>query len=163
MFVTLPLAFSRLPYGTLAAAAFFLLLAIAAFASAISMLELPVGLLERQFSLSRSVATVFSSLACGALGLLTIFSFNVWGTWYPLSSLGFTKATVFDLLDQLTSNTLLPIASFALAIFGGWVVSPALFATELQLGATGVAFIRILLRYVVPLAIAAASFAAVRF
>jgi SNF family Na+-dependent transporter len=37
----LPLAFSRLPFGTLAAATFFVLLAVAAFASAISMLELP--------------------------------------------------------------------------------------------------------------------------
>lgn len=43
MFVTLPLAFARLPFGTPAALAFFALLAIAALASAVSLLEIARG------------------------------------------------------------------------------------------------------------------------
>ena len=45
VFVTLPLAFAQMPFGTLAAFGFFLLLFVAALASAISMLELVVALL----------------------------------------------------------------------------------------------------------------------
>jgi neurotransmitter:Na+ symporter, NSS family len=102
-------------------------------------------------------------LNCGALGLISVLSFSLWSEWYPLAFIGLSKATIFDLLDQLTSDVLLPIGCFALAPFGGWVMSPALFATELQLGPLGMAFVRTLLRYIAPLAIAAASFAAVRF
>ena len=163
MFVTLPLAFAHLPFGTLAATAFFVLLAIAALASAISLLEMPVAFLQRCFAYSRRPATAISALSCGSLGLLSVLSFNLWAQWYPLASIGFPRATVFDLLDQLTSNMLLPIGSFALALFGGWVISPALFATELELSPVGIAFVRTLLRYIVPLAIVAASFAAVQF
>jgi NSS family neurotransmitter:Na+ symporter len=44
VFVTLPLAFARMPFGDVAAVAFFALLFVAALASAISLLELAVAL-----------------------------------------------------------------------------------------------------------------------
>ena len=163
MFVTLPVAFARLPFGTLAATAFFILLTIAALASAISMLEMPVAFLQRALACSRLVATAASASACGAVGLLSVLSFNLWADWHPLASIGFSNATVFDLLDQLTSNLLLPIGGFALAVFGGWVIPPGLLAGELGVGPVGISLIRTLLRYVIPLAIGAASIAAVRF
>ena len=163
MFVTLPLAFARLPFGTPVAAAFFVLLAVAGLASAISMLEMPVALLQRRIACSRGFATAVSALACWALGLLSVLSFSVWADWYPLAAVpGLAKAGVFDLLDLLTSNMLLPAGSFALALFGGWVVPASLFAEELRLGPAGVAVIRVLLRYIAPCAIAAASLATLR-
>ena len=164
MFVTLPLAFARLPFGTLAATAFFVLLAVAGLASAISLLEMPVAFLQRRTACSRRFATVASALACWVLGLFSALSFNVWSDWFPLASIpGFARASVFDLLDQLTSNMLLPAGSFALALFGGWAIPTSLFAEELRLGPTSIAVIRALLRYVVPCAIAAASLAPLLF
>ncbi len=162
-FVTLPLALSRLPFGTPAAAMFFALLAVAAFASAISMLEPPTAFLERRAGYSRPVATLVAAGSCGLVGLLSVLSFNLSDAWHPLATIGFTDATVFDLFDELTSNVLLPIGSFALALFGGWAISSALFVEQLQFGAFGATSLRALLRYVVPLAIGAASIAAVRF
>ncbi len=47
MFVTLPLAFARVPLGASAAIAFFVLLSLAALASAMSLLEMPVALVHR--------------------------------------------------------------------------------------------------------------------
>jgi neurotransmitter:Na+ symporter, NSS family len=163
IFVTLPLAFSKLPFGTFAAVMFFVLVAVAAIASAISMLELPVSFLEQRLAFSRGSATVVSAFSCGLIGLVSVLSFNVWANWYPLASIGLTNVTVFDLLDQLTSNILLPIGSFAIAIFGGWIISSRLLADELRLSALGGALTRVLLRYIVPLAIVIASVAAVRF
>lgn len=163
-FVTLPLAFSSLPFGTLAAATFFVLLAVAAFASAISMLELPTAFLKQRLACSRPVATSIAAASCGLFGMLSVLSFNLWAGWHPLAAIGFSDATAFDLLDELTSNLLLPVGSFALALFGGWVVSPVLFRDELRFGAFGAACLRrALLRFVAPFAIAAASVAAVRF
>ena len=164
MFVTLPLAFARLPFGAPVATAFFVLLAVAGLASAISMLEMPVAFLQRRTPCSRRFATVTSALVCWALGLFSVLSFNLWADWFPLASVpGLARASVFDLLDQLTSNMLLPAGSFALALFGGWVIPASLFAEELRFGPTAIAVIRVLLRYIVPCAIAAASLAPLRY
>jgi NSS family neurotransmitter:Na+ symporter len=87
----------------------------------------------------------------------------VWAHWYPLGSLGSAQATFFDVLDQVTSNMLLPIGGLALAIFGGWIVPKDLLVAELQFGQVGIFLFRTLLRYVAPVAIAATSVAMLRF
>ena len=163
MFVTLPLAFARLPFGTVAAVIFFVLLAVAALASAVSLLELPAALVRRLLRCSRGLATAITAIACAVLGLLSVFSFNILSTWRPLAAIGLQQATFFDLLDDLTSNVLVPIAGFGLALFGGWIMAPAVLAAELHLTRIGAGLLRVLLRVVVPLAVAAAAFAAVHF
>lgn len=160
VFVTLPLAFARMPLGTLAALAFFVLLFVAALASAISMLELTVALLTRATRWSRARATWLAAGACGAGGLATVFSFNLWSGWHPLGFLpAFAGYTAYDLLDHLTSNVMLPIGGFALSLFAGWALPQAVLAEELRLGARGARLLRGLLRYVVPPVIAAAALA----
>jgi NSS family neurotransmitter:Na+ symporter len=64
---------------------------------------------------------------------------------------------VFDSLDHLASNVLLPLGGLGLALFGGWVVPPRLLAAELRLGPTAGRAIVLLLRYVAPVGIIAAS------
>lgn len=160
VFVTLPLAFARMPFGIWAAVAFFVLLAVAALGSAISMLEMPVALLRRWLGWSRPAATLFAASLCWFVGLGSVLSFNLWAGWFPLAAApGLAKATIFDLLDHLTSNVLLPIGGFALAVFGGWAIPAKLLADEIGFGATTTRIIRILLRYVVPLGIAVATLA----
>ena len=155
MFVTLPLAFAHLPFGVLAAIVFFVLLGIAALASAISLLEMTVAFLQRR-GWSRMFATVISASSCWVVGLASVLSFNLWKDWFPLGSIpAFERATIFDLLDQLTSNILLPAGGLALAIFGGWVLSAQILTEELYLSPQGVTVLRSVLRYVVSFAIAA--------
>jgi NSS family neurotransmitter:Na+ symporter len=161
VFVTLPLAFADMPLGTAAAIAFFVLLFVAAWASAISMLELCVALLTRSRGWRRATATWCAAAVCFTAGIASVLSFNLLADWHPLGALpAFATATVFDLLDHLTSNLLLPLAGFALALFCGWVLPDRLFREELQLGTRGGWLLRKLLRYVVPPAIAAVSLAA---
>jgi NSS family neurotransmitter:Na+ symporter len=163
LFVTVPLAFARLPLGTLAAAGFFVLLALAALASAISLLEMPVSWLAHRTNWPRARATAIAAAACWLLGLASILSFNRWAAWYPLADVpGLAKATLYELIDQLTSNALLPVGGLALALFGGWVIPPRLLAEELRLGITGTVVVRALLRYVAPIGIAAATVVSVR-
>jgi neurotransmitter:Na+ symporter, NSS family len=163
MFVTLPLAFARLPFGALAALAFFALLVIAALASAVSLLELPTAFLQTRLSWPRPLATAVAAGTCAALGLVSILSFNRWADWHPLGAIGFEKATAFDLMDGLTSNVSLPLAGFGLAVFGGWVMIPGLIASELHLGRLGMAIMRGLLRFIIPVAVAATALVLVRF
>ena len=158
VFVTLPIAFARMPLGALVATAFFVLLAVAALASAISLLEMPVALLRRLAGWSRRRAAWTAAFACWFCGLATVMSFSIWADWYPLGAIQvFAKSTVFDLLDHLTSNVMLPLGGFLLALFSGWIVSPRLLSDELMLGSAAARWLILLLRYVVPAGIAAAT------
>ena len=160
VFITLPLAFSHLPLGAAASIAFFTLLLVAAIGSAISFLELAAAPLQHVLKCSRTTATVACGAICWTIGIATVLSFNVWAEWFPLSFLpGFARATWFDLIDHLTSNVLLPIGGFGIAIFVGWAVPRSMVAQELGLGAAVLNALYVLLRYVVPAGIAIASVA----
>jgi NSS family neurotransmitter:Na+ symporter len=121
---------------------------------------MPVALLTRAYHWPRPLATAVAAISCWALGLVSVLSFNNWADWYPLQSIpGLSQVGAFALLDGLTSNILLPAGGFALAVFGGWVVPERVLAEELQLRPRASAALRFLLRYVVPLGIAAATVA----
>ena len=158
MFVTLPLDFARVPLGAPAAIAFFVLLSLAALASAMSLLEMPVALVHRGLGWSRRRAALVAGAFCWALGLASVLSFNVWAGWHPLAWLpGLATLTVFGALDHVTSNVLLPVGGLGLALFGGWVMPARLLAAELRLGPGTARAIVLLLRYVAPAGIIAAS------
>ena len=156
LFVTLPLGFASMPLGGLMAGAFFLSLFVAALASALSMLEMPVSLLCRRFGLKRPLASALAALVAWSVGLLTVFSFSRGSGWQPVAGL-----SVYELIDQLTSNVMLPLGGLGLAVLGGWIVPAALIEDELRLGARRTALLRWCLRYPVPLGILAATLAPV--
>lgn len=156
VFVTLPLAFARMPLGGAAAVAFFVLLFVAALASAISLLELVVALLMRRTGWSRLRATLAGAGTCFVAGIATVLSFNHWADWHPLQGVaGFDRATFFDLLDWLTSNLLLPLVGLAIALFAAWRAPASLLTVEPGLGRAGGASLRFVLRWVVPPAVVA--------
>jgi NSS family neurotransmitter:Na+ symporter len=160
VFITLPLAFSHMPLGTAASIAFFALLLIAAIGSAISFLELATAPLQHALKCSRTAASIACGVACWALGIATVLSFNIWAEWFPLAAVpGFARATWFDLIDHLTSNVLLPIGGFGIAVFVGWAVPKSMVGHELGLGAPMLTALYVLLRYVVPIGIATATIA----
>lgn len=77
MFQTLPIAFGQLPGGVIIGTAFFVLVAIAAWSSAISLAEPAVAwAVEKGFSRSRATTTV--CILAWTLGLGTVMSFNDW-------------------------------------------------------------------------------------
>jgi NSS family neurotransmitter:Na+ symporter len=158
VFTTLTIAFARMPFGTIAAAAFFALLLVAGLGSGISFLELAVAPLQNRLGWSRARASVISAAACWVTGLATVLSFNLWAAWFPLAAVPlFATATIFDLIDHLTSNLLLPLGGLGLAVFAGWVMPKQVLAEELGLEGRGLAILRWLLRYAVPIGIVAAT------
>ena len=68
---------------------------------------------------------------------------------------------MFDLLDYLTSNILLPIGGLAIAVFAGWALPERMLVEQLGLGPGGGRILRIILRYVAPAVIAASAASAV--
>jgi len=160
VFITLPLAFSHMPLGTAASIAFFALLLVAAIGSGISFLELATTPLQHALRCSRTAASIACGVICWTLGIATVLSFNAWAEWFPLSFIpGFARATWFDLIDHFTSNVLLPVSGFGIAVFVGWALPRSMIAAELGLRRRALSVLYTLLRYIVPLGIAAASIA----
>ena len=155
LFVTLPLSFADMPMGAVMAGAFFLSLFVAALASALSMLEMPVSLICRRFGLARPLATAAGRAHGLGDGPADRVSPSVCGpAGRPIAGV-----SVYELIDQLTSNLLLPLGGLGLAVLGGWIVPAALIESELRLGARWTAILRWTLRYPVPLGIVAAGVA----
>jgi NSS family neurotransmitter:Na+ symporter len=152
MFLTLPIAFGALPFGDLVGAAFFLLLFVAALASAISLVEVVAAPLMRATGLSRHKAAFLIGLAAWIGGLPAMLSFNLWADVRPLAWLdGFAHLGLFDAVDGITSNLMLPACGLALSIFAGWMMPERLYEAELGRATRRLDMIlRFLLRWVVP-------------
>lgn len=157
IFMTLPIAFGAMPYGTFFATLFFVMLFVAAFGSAISLLEPTVATLMEQFKLSRVKAVVFSTGLGLVLMIPSLLSFNLLEKVFPLESIPiFEKKTIFDLIDYVTANILLPLSGLLISIFVAWRMKREHTCDELGLG-DGLVYRSwlFLMRYVVPLSIVA--------
>jgi neurotransmitter:Na+ symporter, NSS family len=155
IFITLPIAFGQMPMGALFGAVFFLLVLVSALTSSIAILEPMVSWAEEHDWLRRGPAAVIAGVAAWAVGLATVFSFNLWAGWFPLGRFErFRASTVFDLIDYLTSNLLLPLGGMLIAVFVGWVLSSETARQELGVvdGRSFRAW-RFTLRFVTPIAV----------
>jgi NSS family neurotransmitter:Na+ symporter len=148
VFEVLPLAFGHIPGGTLFASVFFLLLLFAAWTSAISLVEPAVAWLVENNGLNRVTAATLVGVAVWLLGLLTLLSFNLWSDFKPLAGM-----TLFDMLDYLTSNIMLPLGGLLIALFAGYFMPGAISREELNLNEGLYRLWFILVRYVAPVAV----------
>ncbi|MBO4645358.1 MAG: sodium-dependent transporter [Bacteroidales bacterium] len=114
VYVVLPKVFNSMPMGNLFAVLFFLLLAIAALTSTISLLEVMVSWGEEELRMSRRTATIFFTAVIFVIGAFCSLSFG------PLNDFKIFGLTIFELLDKLTATYLMPIGAFALTLFVGW-------------------------------------------
>lgn len=148
IFQTLPLAFGHMPGGLLFGTMFFVLLIFAAWSSSIGLIEPAVARMVENHNLTRPRAALVIGIVVWILGLLTVLSFN------KLSGFTFLAGTIFDNLDYLTSNIMLPLGGLLIAIFSGWVMCKSSTADELEIGAGfRYGLWRFLTRFVAPLAL----------
>ncbi len=151
IFQTLPIAFGHMPGGALFGSLFFLLLTFAAWTSAISLIEPVVTWMVENHGVNRIYASVWAGIATWLLGVGTVLSFNIFsGERYQL----FGK-TLFDLLDYLTANIMLPLGGLFIALFAGWQMRRRSSADELGMGdGAGFRLWFFVIRYITPFAVA---------
>lgn len=125
VFVTLPEIFARLPLPQLWSALFFVLLAVAAVTSCISIAEVSVATLQDRCHLSRTKAVLCVMLPLTVLSALPSLSFG------SLEGLKIFGMTVFDFLDNFSTNILLPIVSFGVCLYVGHVLPKSYLHDEL--------------------------------
>ena len=155
IFRTLPTAFAGMPGGAIFGALFFVLLAFAAVTSSISIIEPIVAYGRDKWGMSRvKGCTVFGILAW-LIGMLSVFSFNVWSDVAPLGAFKvFEGKSFFDLIDYFTANLLMPLGGILIALFVGWRVKQEYIEEELQFASPLLAKSWLLLiRFVAPAAI----------
>ena len=127
VFETLPIAFGNMFGGWLVGVLFFIALVFAALSSSIALIEPAVAWLIENQGYSRPKACLYSGLLAWFLGLGTVFSFNAWANFKLFGQ------TIFELLDYLTANLMLPIGGFCIAIFAGWIMKQDHSRHELEL------------------------------
>jgi NSS family neurotransmitter:Na+ symporter len=150
IFQTLPIAFGAMPGGSFMGTLFFLLVAFAAWTSAISLVEPAISWITENTTITRRKAALLVAVVDWALGVAVVLSFNEWKDVRLLFGLN-----IFDTLDKLTANILLPMGGLMMAIFAGWVMKTQHVREELGLALGAYGFWRFTIRFISPLAIIA--------
>ena len=157
LFVTLPnvfqQAFGNVPFlAALLATMFYVLLALAALTSTISLHEVVTAYLHEEFNMSRAKAARLVTGGCIVLGTLCSLSLGL-GKGYTLFGM-----TLFDLFDFVTAKLMLPLGGFFISLFTGWFLDKQIVHEELT--NRGTLRLRIyglvifLLKFVAPIGIA---------
>lgn len=125
VFVTLPEVFYMTPGTRIWSTLFFLLLSVAAITSTIAIAEVSVSFMQHRFRFSRVKACV--AVLAPLLVLSSVCSLSQ-GPWSNHTVCGMT---IFDFLDTLATNIMLPIGSIALCIYMGWFAPKQLLHKQL--------------------------------
>lgn len=152
VFIVLPNIFVQMGGGYFFGIFFFILLAIAALTSTVSVLEVVVAYFSEELKMTRHRATIIASVAITFVGLFATLSFG------PLKGLKLLDRTIFGWFDFLSANILLPLGAIFIVIFVGWVLGKKNVKEELSNdGTIKLPFLNIfmwIIKLVAPIAIA---------
>ena len=156
IFITLPnvfqQAFSGIPIlAYIFSVMFYVLLALAALTSTISLHEVVTAFLHEEFNFTRGKAARLVTTGCILLGILCSLSLGVTKE-FTIFGLG-----MFDLFDFVTAKLMLPLGGLFISIFTGWYLDKKLVWSEItnngNLKVPTYKLIIFILKYVAPIAI----------
>lgn len=114
VFITLPSIFNGMPLSMVWSTIFFLLLVVAALTSTISLHEVITVYLHEEWHMSRRAAAWATTLSTIVLGAAASLSMGVWSGW------SICGMNLFDSLDFITANIMLPVGALLTCLFVGW-------------------------------------------
>jgi NSS family neurotransmitter:Na+ symporter len=167
LFISLPqLFFTEVPFGTLLGPLFYVLVALAALTSTISLLEVVASYVIDEHGIERHKATLMCG---GAVFLFTIMAAVSFGAVPAITNLQLGgalgevffggKASWFGMADHFVSNWMLPTGGFAVTVAAGWFMTRAVTEGELvdgtEPGWFRYAAWRFFIRFVSPAAVGA--------
>ena len=144
LFITIPELFNQLPLSSLWSTLFFVLLAIAALTSTISLMEVVTSFLHEEFDMLRRNAVTFIAMGVAVLGVISSMS-----------------SQFFDILDYATAKVMLPLSALFISIFIGWYLDKKITIAQLTNEGTlsmSIHFLKLyifILKYIAPVAIVA--------
>lgn len=119
IFITLPnvfeQAFSSVPIiGYIVAISFYILLSLAALTSLISLHEVSTAFFHEEMNINRKTAATIVTVICSVIAALCSLSLSDW------DAISIGGKPLFDILDYLTGQILLPVGGFLTCLFVGW-------------------------------------------
>jgi len=156
VFITLPNVFQRAFHGIpfisyIVSILFYILLALAALTSTISIHEVVTVYLKEEFNMTRRKAAWLVTIGCLILGSICSLSLGI------LNGITVFKLNIFSLFDFVTAKLMLPIGGFFISIFTGWYLDKKLVWSEITNdGTLKVPIFKciiFILKYVAPIAI----------
>ena len=151
VFITLPNVFLQMPGGNIFGALFFLLLFIAALTSVVSIFEVIITYVTEELNVNRRKALLLTTLAVIVISIVCSLSQT------PNTFLSFNGHSLFDWMDLLSANVLLPIGGLLIMLFLGFVMKKDEVADELSQGSKSIKTTMVYLtitKFIAPLAIA---------
>lgn len=153
MFVSLPKVFAAMgPVGNVVGLVFFLLVALAALTSCVSILEVVVAGGMEVFHTERKKTTLVSFLIAAVGAVVVCMGYTCFYFELPLPN-GST-AQILDLFDYITNSVLMPIIALISCILFGWVLKPSWVTDEGEIDGHKFYFKRmfgVLIRYIAPI------------
>lgn len=152
VFITLPIAFSHIAFGTLICTLFFALLLIAALTTSLPIYQVIISVLEEKFKLKKSTAINLT------LGFIFIFG-NLpcilsYGPWRDITLIG--GRNIFDSFDFVSGNILFVLTALFCCLYVGWVMKKEALSEISNEGALQSVWIKIwyyYVKFIVPLVI----------
>lgn len=126
VFIVLPNIFEQMAGGYFFSIIFFVLLAVAALTSTISILEVVVAYFVEELKISRKKATIIATIAITIVGVLCTLSFG------SLADFKIFDLTIFGLFNEVSANYFLPLGALLIVIFLGWFLGKKVVKNELS-------------------------------
>lgn len=152
IFITLPEIFTQLPGTQIWSILFFSFLVIAAITSTISIAEVSIAFMQDRLKMSRLKACLTVLLPVFVLSSICSLSQG------SLSHITIAGLIIFDFLDTLATNIMLPICSILICIYIGWVAPRNLMDKQLTnngaMKSHVFGIVLFIVRYIAPILIA---------
>mgnify|MGYP001143473082 FL=1 len=125
VFITLPNIFEQLPFGSAWSFIFFILLALAALTSTISLHEVATAYVHEEYQVPRKFAAWVVSIGVFIIGVFASLSFGV------LKDFTIGGLTIFNALDFLTAKIMMPLGGMMICVFVGLRIDKKILKEEL--------------------------------
>lgn len=153
VFVTLPEIFAHMGGSRVWSSLFFLLLSVAAITSTISGAEVAVAFVRDRFKVKRWRACLIVLLPMLVTSALCSLSLGDGGRGLLIGSM-----PLFDFLDTVATNLMLPLSALLICIYVGWILPKDFISKQMSNNGKFVAksapIVAYLVRYVCPVLIA---------
>ena len=112
--------------GQAKAVVFFLLVALAAMTSSISLMETVVSIVEERFHWKRTPSCLIVTGVSFLIGLLSVFGYSIW------SDFTIFHMQMLDFFDYISNNIMMPIVALMTCILVGFVVKTTYVENEIE-------------------------------
>ncbi len=154
MFITLPNVFESMVGGQIVGTAFFILVALAALTSSISLMETVVSIIVEKFKVKRIPACVIVIVVTLLVGMLSVLGYSNW-----------SEVTIFgyqflDFFDFISNNIMMPIVALMTCILIAFVAKTKFVEEEVEVNGKFKSRLlyRIMVKYVCPICLLAILF-----